>query len=292
MNLESSLIGKSSLIKKLRKEIPRLAKFNHILLIGEKGAGKSLIARLIHEASKSKRSILNSLTPSEENIKETFEKSNTDTTIFIQEIEGFSFLNQGIIAHVIDSLSKKLSPKIIITAKKNIQQLKKEGTLLDSLYDTLNTFDEAEIPPLSERTEDIPLLVEHFMNNACERIGTELKVIDINALDFLVRREWKENILELKSVIEKSVLTSENETIELPKYLVDEYVQLSGIMSNIEKKKAFSFDKSLSNLEKTLIEKTLEAVSHNQTKAAEILNITDANLRYRLRKFKILTSKK
>jgi DNA-binding NtrC family response regulator len=103
---------------------------------------------------------------------------------------------------------------------------------------------------------------------------------------------WKQNILELKNVVEKSVLTSEGEDIELPENLVNEYVQLEGMISNITEKKAFSFDKSLSNLEKVLIEKTLATVGYNQEKAAKILNISSPNFRYRLRKFKIPSFRK
>jgi|ERR1041385_1642707 two-component system nitrogen regulation response regulator NtrX len=294
MNLESNLLGKSSVIKKLRKEIPLLAKADRILITGEKGSGKSLIARLIHETSRSKTRLipLSPLTSSEQAIKESFEKPAANCTIVIQEIEGFSFLNQGIIARLTKHLEKKQTIKVIATAKKSINELRKEGILLDDLFGVLKTFDAIFIPPLSERAEDIPLLVEHFVKNACESVGTELKVLDVNALDFLVRREWKHNVLELKNVIEKSVLTSESEAIELPQHLIDEYAQLEGMISNIEEKKAFPFDKALSNLEKILIEKTMATVGYNQTKAAKILDISSPNFRYRLRKFKIPSSRK
>ena len=287
MNPDLNLIGSTGFIKKLRKDLPQLAKLDRLLLVGERGTGKSMTARLIQEISKSKLFTLNSSSSDESLIRETFEKTNSNVTILIQEIEEFSFLNQGIIAQLINSLPKKITSRVIISAKKNIAELKDEGIILDSLVPVLKKFDKLELPSLHERAGDIPLLVEHFIKNACENVGTTLKVIDINALDFLVRREWKGNILELKSVIEKSVLTSESETIELPEYLANEYAQLDGIMSNIKSKVAFPFDKSLSNLEKTLIEKTLEAVSNHQTKAARILNITPQNLRYRLKKFKI-----
>ena len=123
-------------------------------------------------------------------------------------------------------------------------------------------------------------------------MNLQLKAIDVNVLDFLSRREWVGNVGELKSVIESTVLTSREGMIELPESLVNEQVQLDSMIRNIQLKKAFSFDGSLSNLEKTLIQMTLDAVDYNQTRAAEILNLSEANLRYRLRKFHILASRK
>ena len=289
MNLELKFIGKSGSIKKIREDFPQLSRLSRILITGEPGTGKSLAARLIHESSKSHTKLL-TLHPSsshEENITEAFKSLTANTTLLIQGIEEFPFVSQGNIAQHLNTLHKKHASQIIVTSKKNIQELKKEGGLLKDIYEILRTFHTITIPPLNKRTEDIPLLVEHFIKNACESVGTKLKVIDINALDFLIRREWKGNVLELKSVIEKTVLTSDKKTIELPDYLIDEYAQFEGIISNIKEKKSFPFDKSLSNLEKTLIEKTLEAVGYHQAKAAELLNITPENLRYRLRKFKI-----
>ncbi len=115
----------------------------------------------------------------------------------------------------------------------------------------------------------------------------DMKVIDINAMDFLVRRTWNENVRELKTVIEASVLATQEDIIELPQSLIDEPTQLKNMMDRIVGKRAFPFDESLSNLEKTLIERAMAVVNYNQVKAAAILNISEANLRYRLRKFHI-----
>ncbi len=109
-------------------------------------------------------------------------------------------------------------------------------------------------------------------------------------MDFLVRREWKENVRELKSVVERAVFSSSSDYLELPESLIDEYAQLEGIISNIKAKQAFSFDKSLYNLEKRLIERVLDSVGNNQSKTASILKLSEANLRYRLKKFHIPTS--
>ncbi|MBI4548568.1 MAG: sigma-54-dependent Fis family transcriptional regulator [Ignavibacteriae bacterium] len=291
MDIETSLIGESSIIRRLKKEIPKLAKLQkHLLIKGEPGTGKALVAKLIRQASNSQGSFvsLHPLGTSEQEIKEAFAKlgKNSDR-ILIQHIEEFSFLGQSAIHASIERLPKKPFMQAIVTSKKNLGELQKDGKLIHELYELLKSFESIAIPPLSQRTDDIPLLVEHFTKVACQSIGVKLKAININVLDFLVRREWKENIRELKSVIEQAVFMSEGKEVELPEYLYDEHSLLEEMMGSIKAKRIFRFDKSLSNLEKTLIERTLEAVGHNQSRAAEILNLSEANLRYRLKKFKI-----
>lgn len=295
MNIESAVIGQSAAAKKLRKNIAQFAKQRTpVVLHGPRGAGKTAVATFIHESSTAKGSLvaLNPHSTSEAEIKSTLEKPNPKiSTLVFQEIEEFSFLHQSMINTFINQSGKDPAWQVIATVKKDPDELQKEGKILEQLYETIKQFDEIEIPALNARSEDIPLFVEYFLKRTCESLGVTLKALDVNALDFLVRREWKENIRELKFVVEQAVLSSDEEMIELPKHLIDEYTQLQGMMVNIKDKKSFSFDKSLSNLEKTLIEKALDVVGYNQSKAAEILNISEANLRYRLKKFKIVPSR-
>lgn len=295
MNIESLIIGQSSSMKQLRKEITNLAKRkSHILLSGPVGVGKTMIATAIHQTANAHGAFvrLNPHSTPEQEIKSALEKPGTRTSTFlIQEIEEFSFLHQAGIKKLIRLLGKRPAAKVIMTSKRDMSGLRRDEKILPELFEAIKDFEFLEIPPLHMRREDIPLLVEQFIRNSCESLGVAPKSIDINALDFLVRREWKENVRELKSVIEHGVLSSDGDTIELPKYLVDEIGQLEGMVANIREKRPFEFDKSLSNLEKTLIEKALEVTGFNQTKAAFMLNISDANLRYRLRKFKILPAR-
>ncbi|MBI1807398.1 MAG: sigma-54-dependent Fis family transcriptional regulator [Ignavibacteria bacterium] len=294
MNFESTLIGDSPAVKRLKKEIPQLGKSQRPLLIkGDVGVGKGMIGRLIYEALSAKGSLvtLNPLTSTDVEIKNVLSDANPTASVYLfRDIEDFSFLYQVQIRRFIEPLPKKAHVQIIITTKRTIGESHREGRLVEELYELMKSFEMVTIPPLHQRPSDIPLLVEQFAKNACESIGVKLKVIDINTLDFLVRRDWKENVRELKSVIERAVLTSQGEMIELPEYLIDEYSQLDGILANIKIKKSFAFDKSLYNLEKTLIERTLETVGYNQSKAAEMLKLSEANLRYRLKKFHIPTS--
>ena len=291
MDLETSLIGNSNLLGKIRKEILRLGKLDrHVLLVGERGTGKATIARLVHaqEAAKGSWLALDPVTSTETEFQDALKALRSkNSTVFIREIEEFSFLQQAEIQKIIEQAPSKPFNRIIVSLKAPAKEAYRRQILTENLYNLLTKFETVVVPPLSERTDDIPLLVEYFIKKACDRIGARLKAIDINTVDFLTKREWKENIAELRSVLEKAVVSSEDQVIELPEYVRDEQAQVQGMLGFIREKKPFAFDNSLANLERSLIEKALEVSGYNQSKAARILNLSEANFRYRLKKFRI-----
>ena len=296
MKTDSILVGTSPLIKKLRKEIPLLGKSHkHLLVCGEKGTGKTFLSHLIHQASDPGGQIVifNPVATTDSDLTgiEAESRSNMRTVVF-QDVEDFSFLHQAIIARIISNLPKRPFTRVIVTMKGNPQKLRFEEKLIGDLARQLKGWEEIHLTPLSTRSEDIPHLVEHFVANASSSMGLEVKAIDINTLDFLIRRNWNENIKELKSIVERGLLTSSGEMLELPESIVDEKSQLEDILTNIQGSKKFAFDKTISNLEKTLIRRALDLVGYNQTRAAEILSLSESNLRYRIRKFHLEPIKK
>jgi len=290
MNLEQILIGESPAISKLRKDLPKIAaRKDNLLLVGERGTGKMTVAGIVQKLSSPRGGALrigphglNDLT-----FRESLDAFPEQDIVILSDVEDLSFLQQSLIANALRGLSSRKGPRVIASVKTPVGTLAEQNRIQADLSEELGSFTEIAVPPLSRRTEDIPLLVDSFIRYACAGTKMSLKTIDINILDFLTRRTWKDNIAELKSVVEKAVLESRDEQIDLPSELVNESAQLAGILSNIREKKRFSFDKALSNLEKTLIERALELVSFNQSRAADILNLSEANLRYRMKKFRI-----
>lgn len=289
MDLETSLIGKSVLIEKIRREIGRLGKLDrHVLLVGERGTGKSTIARLIHAQGTAKGIWLDldPVTSTETEFQDALKALlSKNATLFIRDIDEFSFLQQAEIHKIINQAPARPFNRIIMSITVPLKDAYRERKIIDKLYHALTKYKTVDIPPLSQRTEDIPLLIEYFIKKTCVRINVSLKAIDINTVDFMAKREWKENVSELRSAIEKAVISSEDQFIDLPEYIRNEPAQLQSMLSFIREKKPFGFDNSLANIERSLIEKALEASGYNQSKAARILNLSEANFRYRLKKF-------
>jgi len=293
MESNPELVGESLPMKRLRKEILQLAKGQHPLVLkGDAGSGKGVVTRLIYGAMgvKGTANVVSHWMPDSEILSMISEEKSDISMIIVQEIEKFSFLQQSYILRLMKSLPKKPFIQIIITSTKSISDMQREKVILGELFDLIKGYEFVTIPSLLQRQSDIPLLVDHFTKKVAESTGARQKIVDANTMDFLVRREWKENVRELKSVVERAVFSSSSDYLELPESLIDEYAQLEGIITNIKSKQPFSFDKSLYNLEKRLIERVLDSVGNNQSKTASILKLSEANLRYRLKKFHIPTS--
>ena len=286
-------IGESSAARKIRKMIGGAAAAGtHAILRGEPGVGKKTIASMIHEERSPKGVALildpNAMGEIEINMLLDTPPAKMSTAV-IRLIEEFSFLQQSMLMNFIQRYQAGSKVQILLTTTTDIAGGKRPMRILDELYTVIRKFPVLEIPSLAERDGDILLLVDHFMKNACRGLGIQAKTVDVNSLDFLVRREWKENIRELKFVIDQSVISSKQDILELPESMFDEHTQLEGMISNIRAKRSFAFDQSLSNLEKTLIEKALDVAGFNQSHAAKLLGVSESNLRYRLKKYKIVS---
>lgn len=313
MDNKEAIIGISQATKRIREAIKRLARTTKsILLIGEAGLGKSYIAFTIHRESKphDKKPFvsLNARVTSDDELKALlFQNGARDhqallgknipelvrgTTLLVEEVEELSFLNQSRIAKFLNSYTGKDAVRIILTVKNHPEQLLRDRRISEELYLHFSQFEEITVPPLRERPEDIPYLVRHFVDQTCQELGVSDKIIDANTVDFLTKQIWKENIRELKSVIDNAVLTSQGDALMLPETILNEHVQLETMINNIKAKKAFSMDQSLENIEKLLIQRTLDLFGFNQSKASRVLGVSEPTLRYKMKKLGITPSRK
>lgn len=201
------------------------------------------------------------------------------------------FMNERTARRIGGTKSESIDIRLIVTVKEDLRTLVDKRKILPDLYTKINEFEKIEIPPLRDRPEDIPYLVKHFAGEICEQIGIAPLAIDINAIDVLVRQVWRENIRELKAVVDKSVLFSSGGRFMLPPELVDEKTEVVKMINNIVTGQDFVLDKSLDAIEKGIIERALQKFGFNQSKAASFLGMTEQTLRYKLKRLNIASSR-
>ena len=322
--MEYPIIGKSRSIDQLIKQINTLAKTRRdVVIIGEAGVGKGAVAKNVFSLGqpdgehkpfmsinlsvlddKELETVLFGYEKGGEGLpystkRGLFEIANGGT-VLIEEIEEASFRNQMKIlsfmneraARRIGSVkSEPVDIRLIITVKEDPAALIEKRKIMEELYHKLGEFEKVTIPPLRERPEDIPLLVKHFANELCHELGVGELIIDINAIDVLVRQTWRENIRELKAVVDKSVLFSNSGRFMLPPELVDEKTEVVKMINNISSGQDFVLDKSLDAIEKGIIERSLQKFGFNQSRAASFLGMTEQTLRYKLKRLNIASAR-
>ncbi|HWP82536.1 MAG TPA: sigma 54-interacting transcriptional regulator [Bacteroidota bacterium] len=323
--MEYQLIGKSKAMEALRKRITTLAHNDKdVLIVGEPGSGKGAVAKDIHlqqfgslDGQHPFVSINASVLDDREfeAVLFGFEKGVPGMppttkrgifeiaeggTLLIEEVEDASFRNQMKILNFLETRttkrmgsneSKPVNVRLMFTVKRPLAELAEENKLYDKFLNQLRSFDLLSVPPLRERPEDIPLLVKYFVSEICRDLGMKEVAIDINAIDILVRQPWRENIRELKAVVDKSILFSSGGKFVLPPELTDEKTEVVKMINNIVGGQAFVLDNSLDVIEKGIIERALVKFGFNQSRAATFLGMTEQTLRYKLKRLGIASAR-
>jgi len=173
--------------------------------------------------------------------------------------------------------------RVISATNQNIQKLLSEKGFRLDLYHRLNTF-EINIPPLRERREDIPLLIEHYTAKISDHLKKKITSIDQDVIDMLVNYDFPGNVRELKNFIEKAVILTDDENIATDCF-PDMKLKFTANQSNIPELHETSLD--LEIMEKKMIITALEKAANNKTKAARLLNITRQALDRRIKKFEL-----
>jgi len=323
-DLKYDIVGKSRTKEYLVKQINKLAKIpNDVVVNGEAGTGKGAIAKNIHHFSQvpgeeKPFASINLSVMDDKDLETTLfgyvrglvgESSNSKRgllevvnggTLLIEELEEaslrtqmkvLSFINERTAGRLGTNRREPVNIRLIVTVKEDPKELFEKRKLLEDLYKRIQTFERIDVPPLREHPEDIPLLVKYFAKELCTELGIGELVIDINAIDVLVRQPWKENIRELKAVVDKSVLFSTQGRFVLPPELVDEKTEVVKMIANIEAGQDFILDKSLDIIEKGIIERALNRFGFNQSRAANFLGLTEQTLRYKLKRLGITSSR-
>jgi len=324
--MEATIVGRSKSIEQLKKQISKAASGSRdVLIVGEQGVGKGVVAKRIHaeqfsgSAEQHPFLSVNASVIDDRELEAVlfgFEKGvpgmppttkrglfelADDGTILIEEIEDASFRNQMKILNFIqDRVAKRMggdegrsvNTRVVLTIKHPTDELVTAHKIYDELATQLVQFEQVHILPLRERPEDIPVLVKHFVGEISKDLGIKDVAIDINAIDVLVRHPWKENIRELKAVIDKSILFSSGGKFALPPELTDEKTEVVKMINNVISGQEFVLDNSLDVIEKGIIERALTRFGFNQSRAALFLGMTEQTLRYKLKRLAIPSARR
>jgi Nif-specific regulatory protein len=307
-----NMIGNSGKILEVYKLIERVAPTNATVLIrGESGVGKELIADAIHynspragfplikvNCSALPESLIESelfghergsFTGAEKLRKGRFELAEGGT-IFLDEIGDLPSQTQVKILRTLQEKeferiggteTIKSNVRIIAATNRDLEALMAKGDFREDLFYRLNVFP-VFVPPLRERINDIPALVDFFIQKSNSYNGTNIKRISSSAIDMLMVYHWPGNIRELENCIERSCIMSSDGVIRshnLPPTLqtaVSSGTESKGTLSSI-----------LDRVEKQIIIETLHMMQGNMTKAAEHLGITERIMGLRIKRFKI-----
>lgn len=311
------LIGESAPVKELRQQIIKIAQSEAatVLLQGESGTGKDLVAHIIHQESKRANypfvelncsalpsSLIESelfgyergaFTDAKERKIGLLEVANKGT-IYLDEIGDMNSTLQAKILNVIENKRFRrlggvkdlvVDLRFIAASNKNLSQEVEKGHFRQDLYYRLKVFP-IIIPPLRERMSDLPLLINFFLDELRKEFRKNIAGVSANALNFLHNYSWPGNIRELKNVLERAFIICDEGWIE-PEHLPPELINTRPAAGRaISYWELPSQGISLRELEEDFIRQALERSRGNQVKAAKLLGISRDALRYRLKKIK------
>ncbi len=322
------IIGKSREMLKIFDMIQRVAPTPaNVLIYGESGTGKELVAQAIHKHSKVANqnfvpitcsAIPEDLMESElfGHVKGSFTGATSDKsglfneadngTAFLDEIGELTLIIQTKLLRVLQereikpvggTRSKRINVRIIAATNKVLEDEIREGRFREDLFYRLAVVP-MRVPPLRERKEDVPMLVDYFLKKYSRQLAKEVQEISSYGLQVLMNYHFPGNVRELENIIERGVALAGSNII-LPESLTfsgktrpaepdnasNEYGNLFQAATSEEELFDLGLEKIIDNLEKRLISHTLEKTNNSKMRAAELLQLSFRSLRYKVKKY-------
>jgi two-component system NtrC family response regulator len=280
-----------------------------VLIQGESGTGKEVMARLIHQLSPRahKPIIVVNCGALPENLLESelfghekgaytgagsrrigrFEEADGGT-LFLDEIGELSpaiqvkllrFLQEREISRLGSNATISVDVRIISASNRDLDAMVREETFREDLFYRLKVVT-LSLPPLRERKEDLPALIDHFLEKFAAENGKSIKGVTSEARDMLMKYDYPGNVRELVNIIERAVVIARDQYIS-----IDDLPFKSVATDTVEEKSHGTLRDSLEELEKRLIGEAMANAAENQTRAAEMLGMSERMLRYKLKKY-------
>jgi Nif-specific regulatory protein len=311
LRVETELVGQSQAIDAIKQQIARVAQTSTTVLVrGESGVGKELVARAIHLNSSRRNGPLvclncaaltetlleselfghekGSFTGATEQKIGKFEAAHRGT-IFLDEIGEMKPGTQAKLLRVIEGQAfervgggKSLQVDVRIVAATNveIESAVQDGRFRRDLYFRLQVV-EIKVPPLRDRKEDIPILAHHFFNRLVQEVGRRLRGFSDAALQKLMRYDWPGNVRELRNVIERAVVLGIGDEI------TDRDIQLSSLSAPPSLATGEYRPVTLDDMERDHIAATLAHTEWNKSQTASILGIERSTLDRKIQRYNL-----
>jgi two-component system response regulator AtoC len=311
-----NIVGSSKPMQGIFKFIQQVARSpkTTVLIRGETGTGKELVARAIHHLSdRSDKPFVEincsafqetlleaelfgyeagAFTGANKRKKGLLELANNGS-FFLDEIGDMSSSLQAKILKVIEKQTFRrvggtkeifVDVRIISASSRNIEKCIAEGTFREDLYYRINVAT-ITLPPLRERDEDVVILAEHFLKLYNAEFKKNIKSISPQLKTLLLGHSWPGNVRELKNLIERAVLFEDTDFLTCNNIaMIDNQVYISGGTAKVSIPTGGII---LDEVEKSLIEEALKISKFNQTRAAKLLNISRETLKYRIKKYRL-----
>ena len=315
-NQFESILAKSQAMTDIFRTITKIADYKTTVLIqGESGVGKELVARAVHTRSSRKNhpfvpincgaipeNLLESelfghrkgaFTDAQSDRRGLFEEADGGT-LFLDEIGELPLslqvkllraLQEETIRRLGDSKDIKIDVRIITATHRDLAAETKAGRFREDLYYRINVLP-IVIPPLRVRKEDINLLVDHFVTRNNARLGTQIRALTVEARKLLLEYAWPGNVRELENTIERAMVLCDGDVIDtrdLPERLRDALDPVHVQLASGE----LSVKKTTAAIEEILIRRALQKTRGNRTRAAELLEISHRALLYKIKDYNI-----
>src|SRR5215469_14797616 len=319
-NSLENIIGKSSAIEKLKQTVRTIATTGSTVLIyGESGSGKELVARAVHSCSPRASEpfvsvncgafpetlleselfgyVKGAFTGANQNKRGLFEVANGGA-IFLDEISEMSVSMQVKLLRVLQERSLRpvggtqetpIDVRVIAATNKDLKQLVSNNAFREDLYYRVSVIP-ILVPPLRERREDIELLANHFLKKYATAAQKTIVRINPASLAALHDSEWPGNVRQLENTIERAVALETTQELRVdidPEHPKSHAANGNGNGSHGVPAEGLDFDRYVASIERSLIESALEQSGGVQTRAAELLKVSYRSFRHLLKKYDI-----
>jgi DNA-binding NtrC family response regulator len=307
------IIGQSKQMKDVFAKIQRAAPTDStVLILGESGTGKELVAQALHHNSHRKKApfvavniaavpstlveselfghVRGAFTGATDRRMGRFEQADTGT-LFIDEVGDFEIALQAKLLRVLETLTvtpvgghedRKVNVRVVAATSRDIRKMVDEGTFREDLYYRLNVIT-VHLPPLRQRPDDLPILVEHFLKEIASTKNTATRRVSPEVMRRFQAYRWPGNVRELRNALESMMVLADGETLtenDLPERIATAAAELTSpreIPTNV----------TMEELEKLAIIKALDQCAGNRTHAANRLGISVRTLQRKLRQYEL-----